>query len=365
MHFRRLCGFKRQSHGANLPHPIIKNMAIGSHIIPRFYLEQFANPAKRKNGSGWVWVYEKGKKPRQSATKAQGYENGYFAFVHPDGRRDESFETRLAELENRCNDELVCAKSRFFDLSAIHRTTLAFYMGLLFARSTSRRRFSAGNWAKLKGPFAQLEFNETYVADTAAHFSETTGEEVTPEQIRQMIRKQAERCTDKEMAGNSFIEDLLFHAEMVKSELVPRMWQVWEAPAGAEFVTSDNPVVTFIRLKEDLWHPGYGFRKPGVVVTLPITSTACLTVGFAGQPEFQPVVAATVARMNDIVVRCSDRFVYSKTLHDETKNMVDEVGRTSVPGETAFVGPFADTQRIEEHLRKSMGILKRAANPEK
>jgi hypothetical protein len=30
------------------------NMAIGSHIIPRFYLEQFANPAKRKGGPGWL-----------------------------------------------------------------------------------------------------------------------------------------------------------------------------------------------------------------------------------------------------------------------------------------------------------------------
>jgi hypothetical protein len=65
------------------------------------------------------------------------------------------------------------------------------------------------------------------------------------------------------------------------------MWQVWEAPTGAEFVTSDNPVVTFVRLKEDLWHPGHGTRKPGVVVALPLAPTACLTVGFAGQPEFK------------------------------------------------------------------------------
>jgi hypothetical protein len=148
----------------------------------------------------------------------------------------------------------------------------------------------------------------------------------------------------------------------MKAELVPRMWQVWETPAAAEFVTSDNPVVTFLRLKEDLWHPGYGFRKPGVVVAFPIASTACLTIGFAGQPEFQRVDAATVARLNDIVVRSSDRFVYSKTLSEETIKMVDEVGRTSVPGETAFVGPSADAQRIEEHLRQSMGIRKHAAS---
>jgi hypothetical protein len=79
-------------------------------------------------------------------------------------------------------------------------------MGLLFARSTSRRKFSVRNWAKLKGPFTQLEFNEDYVVDTAAHFSESTGAEVTPEQIRQMIRRVAERFSDKEMTSNSFIK---------------------------------------------------------------------------------------------------------------------------------------------------------------
>jgi hypothetical protein len=336
-------------------------MTIGSHIIPRFYLEQFAT--KRRGKPGNVWVYEKGRLPRPSSTKAQGYENGYFAFVHPNGTRDESFETQLAELEARCNDELFCAKSPLFDLrSLIHRTTLAFYIGLLFARSTSRRKFSAGNWAKMQEPFSQLEFNDEYVQDTAAHFTERSGEMVTPEQVRQMIRVQTASFREKEMTGNTFIKDLLFHAETLKAELVPRMWQVWEAPIGVEFVTSDNPVVTFVRLKEDLWHPGHGTRRPGVVVALPLASTACLTVGFAGDPEFKQVEAATVKRMNEVVVSCSDRFAYSKTKSQEISDMVDTIGGWSVPGKTAFIGEMAGTEKIEEHLRKTMGIKRRRAS---
>jgi hypothetical protein len=337
-------------------------MAIGSHTIPRFYLEQFASANRRKGKPGKVWTYAKGKEAQPRATDSQGYENGYFGFVGADGALDESFETKLAKLEERCNDELVCAKSKLFDLRPlIHRTTLAFYMGLLFARSTSRRKFSAANWAKFKGPFSQLEFNQEYVQDKAAHFSESTGEMVTPDQIRQMIRKQAESFSEKGMTGNAFIQDLLFHAEVMKDELVPRAWQVWQAPTGTEFVTSDNPVVTFIRLQEDLWHPGHGFGKPGVVVAFPLAPTACLTVGFADRPEFQEVDVATVTRLNDITVRCSDRFVYSKTLREEIKVMVNEVGRTSFPGETAFLGPYPDTQQIEEYLRRTLGIRRRAA----
>jgi hypothetical protein len=201
-------------------------MAIGSHTIPRFYLEQFANPPRPPADSGWVWVYAKGKKARESATTAQGFENGYFAYVKRDGSIDKSFEHKLAVLEGRCNDALVCARSRLCDLtSRSFRQSLSFYIGLLFARSTTRRKFSAGNWARMQEHFAQLEFNDEYVQDMAAQFSETNGELVTPETIREMIRTQAASCVEKQNTGNTFIQDLLFHAETMQSELLPRPWQ--------------------------------------------------------------------------------------------------------------------------------------------
>jgi hypothetical protein len=161
------------------------------------------------------------------------------------------------------------------------------------------------------------------------------------------------------MMGNSFIKDLLFHAEMLKSEVVPRPWQVLMAPAGTEFITSDNPVITFIKLKGDLWHPGHGFRKPGVVVAFPLAPDACLTIGTEG-PEYEEVDAATVTRMNELVVRSCDRFVYSHTFSKEIEVMVNTISRTSVPGETAFIGPFPGTEQIQQHLRRQIGI-KRAA----
>lgn len=337
-------------------------MAIGSHSIPKFYLEQFANPARRKGRPGKVWTYEKGKPTHPRSTDSQGYENGYFAFVKRNGTRDESFESKLAQLEARYSGALVCAKSRFCDLTSLaFKNELGFYVGLLFARSTSRKKFSAVNWAKMQAPFAQLEFDEEYVSDAAAHYSQATGELVTPEEIRKIIRDQAATFTQKEMTGNTFISDLLFHADILKIELVPRPWQVLIAPAETEFVTSDNPVVTFIRPREDVWHPGHGYRKPGVVVAFPLAPTACLTVGFGGR-EFQEVDAATVTRMNDIIIRCCDRFVYSKTFDNGIQAKVNAAAHTSVPGENAFIGQLPGTQQIQEHLRKSIGIQRRGAS---
>jgi hypothetical protein len=115
-------------------------MPIGSHVIPRLYLEQFASPSARKGKPGRVWVYQRGKKPQQRATSVQGRENGYFGFVRPDGTLEESLETRLAKLEKACQDTLVCAKSELFCWSSAHRNNLAFYASLLFQKGNGRRR---------------------------------------------------------------------------------------------------------------------------------------------------------------------------------------------------------------------------------
>jgi hypothetical protein len=139
------------------------------------------------------------------------------------------------------------------------------------------------------------------------------------------------------------VQDLLSVADAIKADSIPKPWQVWRSPAEAEFLTSDNLLVTFLRLTDEVWHPGLGFRVP-----------------IAG-PESKDVDEATLQRVNEIVIRCSDRFVYSKTRSAKIEQMVNDCARTSVPGETAFVGQFPDEERIEAYVRRQMGIRARAA----
>jgi hypothetical protein len=91
---------------------------IGSHVIPKFYLEQFANPAKRKNKPGRIWVYQKGKQPDERGTTVQGAENGYFGYVRDDGTLDgvleTVFEQELAQRERECDAVLFCSKSHLY-----------------------------------------------------------------------------------------------------------------------------------------------------------------------------------------------------------------------------------------------------------
>ena len=102
---------------------------IRSHIIPKFYLEQFASPSTRgKAKPGRICVYEKGRQPHQRSTSVQGAEKGYFGFVRPNGSLEESLEKDLADREEECGEVLACARSELFDwTSAASRNKLACY----------------------------------------------------------------------------------------------------------------------------------------------------------------------------------------------------------------------------------------------
>src|SRR5262249_12116768 len=151
---------------------------------------------KRQGKPGSVWVYAKGKPPQPRSTRSQGYENGYFGFVRSNGKLDESLETYLAGLEGRCNDALVCSKSRLFDWSSAHRNTLALYASLLFARATSRKKFYAANRKRLAEPYAKLASNEQYLRDQADFFTKIRSIQTTPEQVRLLILNQARRLAE-------------------------------------------------------------------------------------------------------------------------------------------------------------------------
>jgi hypothetical protein len=162
---------------------------IGSHIIPKFYLEQFATPSNRgENKPGRLWVYQKGKKPQQRATSVQGKENGYFGFIRPDGSLEESFETVLAGRENECNEVLACAKSDLFHWPPGSCDKLAFYAALVHARATQRRDFSERNRKNVITQLRAASSDENLLKEIADALGRHFGEPVAVSYIRKGFR---------------------------------------------------------------------------------------------------------------------------------------------------------------------------------
>ena len=165
-------------------------MAIGSHVIPKFYLEQFSAPSTRPGNPGRIWVYERGKEPDERATSVQGVENGYFGYVKPDGTLEESLETQLARLEGECNELLPCTRSELFDWrSYLHRKTIAFYASLLFQRATQSRNVNKLHWNGIQKGFAEAIADDRFIEDLAAHYSVKFNKQITREELRGQLKR--------------------------------------------------------------------------------------------------------------------------------------------------------------------------------
>jgi hypothetical protein len=330
---------------------------MNSHIIPAFYLERFATPSTRGlTNPGRVWVYEKGMEPDNRAISVQGRENGYFAFVRPDGTVEESFETVLAERENACNEVLELARSPIYRWPIGSEEKLAFYAAHLFRRATQQRTFSERNWQTIIKDMKDAAADTEYVRQTAADLRAKRGIPITEETLRNSITNWIKDATEPKSARNSFIADLLEHAEQGAELLLKkRPWRILRPPEGMEFVTSDNPLMTFVPLPHGVLHPGYGFRKAEADAAFPLAPDAYLLMGTAWNvPSTMDKSAAE--SLNDALISVSDRYVYSKTLSPILQQHVDQFGGTSRYGVNAFMPLGIKMPLAREFLRTRFGL---------
>jgi len=343
---------------------------IGSHIIPRFYLEQFATPAKRKGKPGRIWVYEKQKQPDQRATTAQGFENGYFGYLRPDGSTDgtleESFENELVRLENECDGFLVCDKSHLFHWPAGSREKLAFYAALLYSRATQRRDHSAKNSRYTAGIFEKaIEEDKSVLDEIAASLSPRFNQPVAAVEVREMLLKPVQEQKTPYAEKNDFLTGLLANARNIANHILSKpIWEVLQSPDGVEFITSDNPVISVVQLPNGKLHPGYGFGKPDVIVLFPLAPSACLAAGaFSSGTRvsvgYRRIDQAMVKEVNEALVSICDRYVYSKTRSDDVRRMVDSFAGMFRYGVNALmpVGlKLPSVAEAREHLRQRFGL---------
>lgn len=330
-------------------------MAIGSHIIPRFYLEQFSSPSERKDNPGRVWVYERGSKPDQRGTTVQGRENGYFEFVQPDGTREESLEKKLADMEGECNETLACAKSELFDWSLAAKNKLAFYVAMLFCRATQRRNFNETNWANIWKEFSEAVGDDAFLNELIDHYTQQFKITMTVSALRDRLQTLADAMKSAPESKNAFLRDFLWHADQIKKLLLQKPWRLWRAQPESEFVTSDNPVISFVPVGNGELSPGYGFRFPGVVIGFPLCPDACLAMGDVG-PELYRLDISGMTKINEIMVRSCDRYVYSKTHSDQIDQMVNEYGGTARYGVTTHIPLGMKLPKVKDFIRRYLRL---------
>ncbi len=330
---------------------------IGSHIIPKFYLERFATRSKRpKAKAGRIWVYQRGREPDHRSTSKQGVEKGYFEFRRPDCKWDASYETTLAAHEGNCNEVLVCARFDTFHWPPGSKEKLGFYAGLLFSRATQRRRQGKDSWSKTLAGFKDAAEDESFIAELAEETSAKYGTPVPQEVIRGVIIEKAEQLYNPSEAQHFFLTGLIKNAEQIAGWLIKKEpWKILRPPAGSEFITTDNPLITFVPLGNGILHTGYGFRKENAAAAIPVAPDACLLMGHAWDV---PSVLETQAfdGLTQAFVSICDRFVYSRTHSRHVQDVVQEYAGSSQYGKNAFMPLGVKLPSPRQFLRKHFGL---------
>lgn len=301
-------------------------------------------------------MYEKAKKPHQRATTVQGRENGYFAYVRPDGTEEESFEEALARREAQCNRVLEVARSPLYDWPRGSEEKLAFYAGLLFRRATQQRTFNEKNWRSIVEDLRQATNDPEYLRKTAADLRVKRDIPITEDMLRTSITNWIDEATQPEFARNSFLTHMIELAEHAGDTLLKkRPWRVLRPPDGTEFVTSDNPVVSFVPLGNGVLHPGYGFGQDRADILFPLAPDACLLMGRAWNVPTH-LDKGAVDAVNNVIIDICDRYVYSRTFSNEIRPRVDQFGGSSRYGENAFRLLGVKVPLAREFLRTHFGL---------
>ncbi len=256
-----------------------------SHTVPQKLLEQFAY-LDPKTASLRLWRYERNRAPYPKATpKTATVIDRHFADPD-DAQKEEQLETRLArEFEEPVNKFLFRIGNPDFALTNEHRRQLAFYVALLFFRSSARRRASTHLQQVTRSAYDQFLNNEQQVLTVAAkwnlelYFSRRLGRGlITVDEVRNSVRASVQERLTEMGAQSSYVATIERMMSECDEKLESGQWRCIKTAADDPFIISDAPVVTWERIGPEQFSLGMGFHRDNVEAFLPISPEKCLHI---------------------------------------------------------------------------------------
>lgn len=309
--------------------------AIRSHKIPRAYLKRFASTAKR--GKGKLWVYERGRPPRIGTPKSEAAERGFFSRKLADGSLDDTaLEAWAQKIEDRALESLCYADNHCFVWTDPARTRVAEYWALLFARSSATFDFHRRLWDEALSQAGQRVSSDAAVRQRlAARYTRLAGRSISEREVLDSFQRVVPNLKDEAEMRHAYLQQLQRRTKLFSRILLRKPWQVWLAPAHSEFVTCDSPVVTMRVDEHGRCFLGWGFGRDRVLALMPISYRGCVVAGAVGPPS-RVITKEDIREINKSLVFCAFRFVYSRSLDQETDRVVQQGAGSIRYGVDAF-----------------------------
>jgi len=301
------------------------------HYIPKFYLKGFTDK------QGKLWVFEKFKPLRESRPKDEAHRPDYYTHAEK-GRRDETAEDVLKGAESRAAPIILKLATSQFVLTPERAGHLIIFVAFMFARVPSWREHLDNLAAQLarenilKTARDRTKFNQTCDA-----LERATGKPLDMDrgELRDYIL--GGQYDIKQGSKGFNLGSMFKTAFSALDELKFMGYQVFYAPKGNAFVTSDSPVYTLQPDGEGEAAIGMGFGHDNVEVYFPLNKRACLRLKKGIKPMQRVIEAGHVDQINSITMATASQYLYSSERYRRLGRLFDERGSKVLAGKNAFM----------------------------
>lgn len=281
------------------------------HYLPQFYLRGFTDARAPRSHAPFVWVRDAGTGViSRRAPQNVAVESGFYATHTESGPNYHAVEDELAHIESRA----AFALRRYLALPATAHGPIPVELGEFIAWLGARvpwfRRVAQDGWIEfLRSATWGHEALPEDPGFRVLLFSVNSGELRRESLTNALPLIRTGRWTPA-LDQNQHVELMRVQAWYFRFKHFPALtWAVLTAPAGHTFVTSDRPVVWFVRGKGVVDSPA-ALRDPGVELSVPLdASHALLGLGSAlRRPKH-----VHVEDINERTAAHAERFVIAST----------------------------------------------------
>ena len=297
-----------------------------SHIIPRFYLNKFADSKKH------TFVYEKGRQPRRKSTRNQCSEIDYFEYEigkEVSNNRHEMLFARIEDLAGKAYGKILRAEP----LEQEQLTVWALFIATVFLRSRKvRNQVAPRIMDELKTSFLASDNLKDLQYDLFKQ-----GHLVSEKELSAAIEKKWNQLS----ANPAYLQlaGIDQSACNLGVELGKKHWHTLDAPPGKVFVTSDCPVFTLKLTGGGAAFLGYGFGQEDVAIIFPLSPRKIFVASPPTISWSKVLDVNSINLFNKAVIQFALKSVFSIQECEEIRNLVDSEINKITFGVNAFCPP--------------------------
>ena len=301
------------------------------HFVPQMYLRAFADPASKQ---GELWRYGPGFKPQLRAPKGIAWQDYFYDVAGELPPEDNHMESFYGETETIAAPHLERLRAGNIKLTPQEKRELSTFISLMRTRTRSYREQVNTIASKMHVLMAKETLETKGGVDDVIEKNVALGggERIEVEQVRSALQALVDGNVIVEQTSRAWtIKQALERSEQLDELIESMNWNLFEAPDGYAFITSDNPVVVNDPLGRALGPKGY---RPTKMTQLhfPVSSKYLLIGDFLGPNEtVQKASPDRLAKYNYNQIVSAHKEVYAPFKSDELQVDVDRVFKEKPP----------------------------------